>query len=139
MTASAERTPPLVLLIDDDPWLRTVMAEVLRDGGFQVREAADGAQGLALAQHLGPDVILLDLALPGRSGLQVLHTLKDAHPTRNIPVVIVSAYALLLLRGDLQTVAGVVQKPFDLTDLVAQVKQAAVANKSGGAAGTSAG
>jgi len=61
-----------VLVIDDDAWIRSVIAEFLTAADFGVEQAADGASGLLLAEQVQPDVILLDLALPIRSGLEVL-------------------------------------------------------------------
>jgi DNA-binding response OmpR family regulator len=58
------------------------MAELLVSEGFAVLGAADGERGLRLAQERSPDVILLDLALPGRCGPEVLNVLKERHPTR---------------------------------------------------------
>src|SRR5579864_1988247 len=99
----AEARPnPVVLVIDDDVWIRSIMVELLEGDGFSVLEASDGDYGLYQAQQMRPDVILLDLALPGRAGLEVLTVLKNREPTREIPVIIVSAYALLLVRGDMQ-------------------------------------
>jgi CheY-like chemotaxis protein len=115
----------VVLVIDDDAWIRSTMAELLESDGFSVREAADGESGLRAAQEMRPDVILLDLALPGRAGLEVLNVLKDREPTREIPVIIVSAYALLLLRGDMRRADGLIQKPFDIADLLTRVRDAA--------------
>jgi len=115
---------PLVLIVDDDSWIRTLMAELLASEGFAVLEASDGVRGLKLAQQRSPDVILLDLALPGRSGLEVLTVLKEQQPTREIPIIIVSAYALLLLRDGLGRADGMIQKPFDLSDLLAKVREA---------------
>jgi CheY-like chemotaxis protein len=89
-----------------------------------VVEASDGVRCLKLAQQRSPDVILLDLALPGRSGLEVLTVLKEQQPTREIPIIIVSAYALLLLRDGLRRADGMIQKPFDLADLLAKVREA---------------
>jgi CheY-like chemotaxis protein len=74
-----------------------------------------------------PDVILLDLAMPQRSGLQVLHALKRAAPTRDIPVLVVSGYALVLMNDHAPRVDGVIQKPFDVDVLLAQVKRASAA------------
>jgi len=85
-----------------------------------VRQARDGEGGLA-REHV-PDVILLDLALPRMSGLDVLRELKsprwEDQPTA---VVVVSFFAMLLRLPDLWLADGVVQKPFAAADLLAQV------------------
>ena len=112
-----------VLIIDDDAWIRSVIAEFLTDADFSVEQAADGASGLSLAEKVQPDVILLDLALPMRSGLEVLQRLKERQPTREIPIIIVSAYAMLLVRDMVARADGLLQKPFDLKELLDQVNQ----------------
>ena len=118
------QSEPLVLVIDDDSWIRSLVAELLASEGFTVLEASDGVRGLKLAQERSPDVILLDLALPGRSGLEVLTVLKERQSTRKISVIVLSAYALLLAREGARRADGVIQKPFDLSDLLAQVRKA---------------
>ena len=114
-----------VLVVDDDPSLRLVLTEALAQEGYTVVQAPDGQVGLRLAERLAPDVILLDLALPGKSGLDVLEELKGRQATRAIPVILMSAYAHLLGKSDMRYAAGVCQKPFDLTDLLGQVQRAA--------------
>ncbi len=113
-----------VLVVEDDPWIRSLMADLLAGEGYDVVEAPDGKQGLELASEREPDVILLDLAMPEVSGLDVLHELKSSNPTRDIPVIVVSAYAMLMMGSDARRADGVIQKPFDLADLLAQVQQA---------------
>jgi integrase len=113
-----------VLLIEHDAWLRSLLTDILaRDEGYAVLPAADGQTGLSLAQQHPSDVILLDLALPDQSGLEVLRQLKTQPPTRDNPVLVVSAYTQLPpdAAGE---VAGTVPQPFSLTELVAQVRVA---------------
>jgi CheY-like chemotaxis protein len=121
-TARPDKT---VLVVEDDPWIRLLMADVLAGEGYAVVQAADGTAGLELAEARHPDVILLDLALPEKSGLDVLHELKRSTPTREIPVLVVSAYANLMLGSDARRAEGVIEKPFGLADLLLQVEQAA--------------
>ena len=78
-----------------------------------------------VAGEYAPAVVLLDLAMPEKSGLDVLHELKSSKPTRDIPVIVVSAYAMLMMGSDARRADGVIQKPFDLADLLLQVEQAA--------------
>lgn len=118
---SSHRHRGSVLVIDDDAWIRSVIAEFLADEGYSVTEAGDGSSGLDLAERLQPDVILLDLALPMRSGLEVLERLKERQPTREIPVIIVSAYAMLLIGDRAGRADGVVHKPIDLKQLLDHV------------------
>ena len=113
-----------VLVIEDDPWTRTITTALLAGEGFAVVEAKNGEEGLKQARAHTPDAILLDLALPTKSGLEVLRELKRDASTRQIPVIVVSAYGRLMNNSDAQQTVGVVQKPFDYDDLVDQVERA---------------
>ena len=97
------------------------MAEFLTDEGLAVEQAGDGRTGLRLAEQLQPDLILLDLALPIRSGLEVLEQLKRRRPTRDIPILIVSAYATILVGEATERADGVLPKPVDLKQLLDRV------------------
>jgi CheY-like chemotaxis protein len=114
-----------VLVIEDDPWTRTVTTALLAGEGYGVIEAKNGEEGLAGVAEHEPDVVLLDLALPTISGLDVLRRLKDTPATTATPVLIVSAYASLMGEEDRQQAKAVIQKPFDCDELVGWVDQAA--------------
>ena len=123
MAGSSQQT---VLLIEHDAWLRSLLTDILADTeGYVVLPAADGQAGLTLAQQHRPDVIVLDLALPDQSGLEVLRQLKTQLPTRDIPMLVVSRYTTQLPPDTVSEVAGTVPQPFSLTELVAQIKRAA--------------
>jgi DNA-binding response OmpR family regulator len=113
-----------ILVIEDDPWTRTITTALLAGEGFGVVEAKNGEEGLSLARQHAPDAVLLDLALPTKSGLEVLRELKGDAATGDIPVIIVSAYGMLMNEHDARQTAGIIQKPFDYDDLVAQVDRA---------------
>lgn len=113
-----------VLVIEDDPWTRTITTALLAGEGFAVVEAKNGEEGLSQARSHAPDAILLDLALPTKSGLDVLRELKREIGTQAIPVIVVSAYGALMNETDAHQTAGVIQKPFDYDDLVGQVERA---------------
>jgi CheY-like chemotaxis protein len=110
-----------VLVIEDDPWTRTTEAALLVEEGYAVAEAKNGDEGLRIAAQCCPDVILLDLALPTSSGLDVLRELKGNPSTQDIPVLVVSAYGDLMQESDAHQSDGVLRKPFDCDDLLAQV------------------
>jgi CheY-like chemotaxis protein len=114
-----------VLLIEDDAWIRTFLRDVLADEGYAVIEAADGRTGLRLAFEESPDVVLLDLAMPEFTGMDVLHGLKHLPRTRAIPVLILSAYGAVLGASDLSSVAGVLAKPTDVPTLLTALRKAA--------------
>ena len=78
-----------ILIIEDDYYVRELYERVLSNAGFDVFSAADGQEGYQLALR-NPDLILLDIMLPGRNGLTVLRQLKDSDQTKNIPVIVLT-------------------------------------------------
>ncbi len=78
---------PLVLIVDDYQDVRELYAEYLRSSGFRVAEAASGAEALDKASELAPDVILMDLSLPGIDGVEATRRLKADPRTHDIPIV----------------------------------------------------
>jgi two-component system phosphate regulon response regulator PhoB len=118
----AEAHRPVALVIEDDPAARAQLTAILERAGWSVRQARDGEQGLLMAREHVPEVILLDLALPGTSGLEVLRELKSARwADQPTPVVVVSFFAGLLRLPDLRLADGLVQKPLGAADLLVQV------------------
>ena len=77
-----------VLIVDDDPLVRATFVRILQRGGFQLREAEDGQQGLTEFRRERPDGVLLDLRMPGMDGLDVLSTIVAEAP--ETPVVVAS-------------------------------------------------
>ncbi|MDZ4673766.1 MAG: type II/IV secretion system protein [Gemmatimonadota bacterium] len=80
-----------VLLVDDEESLRMVMKDLLERDGWTVQEAADGMAALAAVDQHAPDVILLDLNLPGIDGYEVLDRLRSRSSTRNVPIIVLTA------------------------------------------------
>jgi CheY-like chemotaxis protein len=80
-----------VLVVDDVAENRAVVADLLASLGFEVAEAADGEAGLALAQRLRPDLVLLDVAMPKLDGLEVVRALRAQNASRGLPVIALSA------------------------------------------------
>lgn len=79
-----------ILVVDDDPEILDLTRTVLRDGGYQVLVASDGRKGVALAQSERPDLILLDINMPGLDGWEALRVLRMDEETRRIPVAMFS-------------------------------------------------
>ncbi|MEQ1918893.1 MAG: response regulator [Elusimicrobiota bacterium] len=83
---------PRILSVEDDVDLQQVVAYVLKKKGWTVVFAYDGKDGLEKALELKPDLILLDMMLPGLNGLEVIRALKENEGTRAIPVIVMTAY-----------------------------------------------
>jgi two-component system cell cycle response regulator len=84
-------TAAKVLLIDDQPFFITMLRNVLEQQGYQVITAGAGPEGLERARKDSPDVILLDVEMPGMNGFQVCEKLKQDRVLKGIPVVILTA------------------------------------------------
>ncbi len=79
-----------ILVVDDEPQILQTISGLLQDEDFEVLTAPEGEAALKLVREEIPDLVLLDIALPGRDGLEILKDLKDQHPT--LPVIMISAY-----------------------------------------------
>lgn len=84
------RRAPLVLLIDDDAAVRMLCSLSLRELGIDVLEAEDGTGGLELARRRRPDLVLLDVSMPGLDGFQVAELVRRHRRTRHIPLMFLS-------------------------------------------------
>ena len=133
---SGARDRITILVVEDDVWVRFLVADLLREEGFEVLEASNGHTGLRLAEEKHPDLVILDLALPETPGIEVLHELRRSEPLLMPRVVITSAYPDLLPPDDLQRVDAVFTKPYDILSLqgvVANLASNAAAEKALGA------
>lgn len=109
-----------MLVVDDDAELRRLFRTALELAGFEVREAPNGYEAIHSVDRKAPDLIVLDLALPGFGGLGVQKEIADRASTRHIPIVIVTGSSRELDKLD---VACVIRKPVDPDTLVATVKR----------------
>jgi two-component system KDP operon response regulator KdpE len=115
---------PGVLVIDDDPSVRVALAELLDEAGFKVSSASNGYSGLRLASLERPRVVLLDLGLPELSGLDVLRELRGSAETREVAVIVITGYSSRIAEARVAGADLVVEKPFDLDELLAAVHTA---------------
>jgi DNA-binding response OmpR family regulator len=79
-----------ILIVEDDRFLRELIARKLKNEGYEVLEAVDGEEGLKRIKEEKPDLVLLDLILPGIDGFEVLAKAKEDPDTAQIPVIILS-------------------------------------------------
>jgi CheY-like chemotaxis protein len=110
-----------ILVVDDEPMVRQSLGQFLGDEGYTVEEAADGADALARVGEHRPDVILLDLMMPGMNGRQFLRALRDDPRYSDLPVVVMTAVRGLTVQPAAMGASEVVEKPFDVDDLLNKV------------------
>ena len=109
-----------ILVVDDDPDIRTLLKLVFSNEGYNVLLAENGEDGIRLARTESPDVVFLDLLMSGLSGLEVCKILKNTPVTEDIPIVVITAYSR---KSDIQLIkeSGAnwfVKKPFDNNKMV---------------------
>ena len=113
---------PRVLLIDDDAAIRMLCSVSLRAHGIEVIEAEDGEQGLELVRRERPDLVLLDVAMPGLDGFEVGELVRRHRKTRHIPLMFLSGEAENDARARELGAIACLAKPFDpvaLSSLIA--------------------
>ena len=115
---------PSVLIVDDNEKNRKLAGNVLRAAGFRTLEAATGGEAIALAAEHVPDVILMDLRLPDMDGTQAARTIRASDRTAAIPVVAISASALVEDADWLEAAgfAGWLEKPIHVGTFAERVR-----------------
>lgn len=113
-----------VIVVDDDKEIREIITFVLTRNGFEVTSASNGQQLHAMLVQFIPDLIILDVMMPGEDGYQICNTLQSNPQTRHIPVIIMTAHAEdIYERISVDLGAAVhMTKPFHPFNLLEQVK-----------------
>ena len=113
-----------ILVIEDEPDIAELVQYNLEKQSFKVHTAQDGEKGLKLAQNVNPDLILLDIMLPGVDGLQVCRSLREKQDTKSIPIIMLSAKG-----EESDIVVGLelgaddyIPKPFSPKELTARIR-----------------
>src|SRR5690242_14931734 len=114
-----------ILIVDDNPINLKLASHVLQDAGFEIFQAADAEQALALLSQMLPDLILMDIALPGMDGLTLTRQLKADARFTSVPIVALTASAM---KGDdLKALAagcsGYITKPIDTRGIADQISR----------------
>jgi twitching motility two-component system response regulator PilH len=81
----------LILIVDDSPTEVHVMKKALEKSGYQTATAGDGAEGVRMAREMTPDLIFMDVVMPGINGYQATRTLANDPKTRTIPIIMVTS------------------------------------------------
>jgi len=119
-------TGQAILIIDDDPCSRKLARDVLSHVGYAIREAANAEDGLALAYSERPTLVLMDVQLSGKSGVDALGRVRADPVTAGIPVIAVTALAMKSDRARLAAAGfdAYLEKPLDVRTLAAVVAAA---------------
>jgi two-component system cell cycle response regulator DivK len=117
-------TPTRILVVEDNMKNLKLLSDVLQHFGYRVFEAMTGEDGVRIAREITPDLILMDLQLPGIDGTEALRRIRAEAATRSVPVVAVTAFAM---PGDRQHAldagfTGYVEKPISVRSLPQQVQ-----------------
>src|SRR4030043_439455 len=114
-----------ILLVDEDPIILRLIASRLKNSGYDVVSALDGESGLKKAITKKPDLVLLDIIMPGLNGFEVCKRLKENDKTKDIPVIM-----LTVLAGEKDLSKGLeagadclITKPFSAVDLLHEIKK----------------
>ena len=121
-----------ILLIDDDPDVHTVVRQILEPKSYQVLSAYDGSEGLRSVVEERPDLIILDVVMPGKHGFDVCHELKTDekyHFFSHIPVLMLTVYPeerdkihLSIRDGMMMEAEDYLQKPVDPPELLRRIE-----------------
>jgi two-component system, cell cycle response regulator DivK len=104
-----------ILIVDDNENNRLLMSDILQYRGYEILEAEDGGKGISMARELKPDLILLDMQMPGIDGFAAARMLKSDPLTKDIKVIVVTSFAM---KGDREKIIALgvddyVAKPID--------------------------
>ena len=122
---AAPTPPPAILVVDDNPTNLKLASDVLEYAGYRVLKAADAEAAQAVLCHAQPDLIFMDLALPGMDGLTLTRKLKAEPSTKHIRIVALTAFAM---KGDDQKAReagcdGYISKPINTRNFPAQAAE----------------
>lgn len=115
---------PCILIVDDSPLNRKVLAHILSEQGYQIQEAADGKAALECMERVAPDLILLDINLPDVNGIELCQRLKGVPSSADIPIIFISALQETAQKVRAFEAGGIdyVTKPFYREEVAARVK-----------------
>ncbi|PIW50281.1 MAG: response regulator [Zetaproteobacteria bacterium CG12_big_fil_rev_8_21_14_0_65_54_13] len=114
----------MILVVDDNDIVREMQVAVLESANYTVCDAADGIKALALTEHVCPELVLMDITMPGMTGYQVLEKLRERYG-QDLPIVLVSALPEEdeRDRAIANGATDYISKPFDIPHILRCVKQ----------------
>ena len=116
-----------ILVVDDSATERHIMDEILSANGFEVAFAEDGEKGVAQAKEIKPDLIIMDVVMPGMNGFQATRAITSDPETQHIPVIICSTKSQVTDKvwGARQGAKEYVVKPIDAAELLSKIAELA--------------
>lgn len=113
------------LIVDDSPTIVAVLRKMLRQNGYEVFDAGDGEQGIATARAVRPDLVLLDIVLPGISGFEALRQLRRDPATAAVPVIMISGNAQATEQFYVQRIGAddFLRKPFSRAEVFGSIER----------------
>jgi CheY-like chemotaxis protein len=118
---------PRILVIDDEPLIRSAVVTILTRAGFSVEEASDGRAGLAKFHKTPPDVVITDIFMPHRDGIEIVMELKRLYPHTTIIAMTGGGQMRMMEIGSAAKILGadhILHKPFEQESLLATVNDA---------------
>jgi adenylate cyclase len=117
-------TPSQILVVDDNPDLRAYVSRILRQEGYQIRIARNGAEGFQVAQEYRPQLIVADLMMPEVSGLDMIRMIRNTEELKGTPIILLTAKAdeATRIEGTEQGADAYLSKPFNDRELLAEVR-----------------
>lgn len=121
----AQSTGLRALVVDDSPTIVAVLRKMLRQNGYEVSDAGDAEQGVALAAAQRPDIVFLDIVLPGMSGFEALRHLRREAATSDVPVIMISGNAQATEQFYVQRIGAddFLRKPFSRAEVFASIER----------------
>ena len=119
------REPPLILVVEDTEDNRQIIRDLMTSAGYELIEAVDGIEGVAAAEREKPDLILMDIQLPGIDGYEATRRIRMLPELAKVPIIAVTSYALSGDEAKTRAAGcdGYVAKPFSPRQLLAKVRE----------------
>ena len=114
-----------ILVVEDNPQNMYLITFILTENGYEVKKAASGEEGVEMALRDRPDLILMDIQLPGIDGLEAVRIIRAAGEAGRVPIIALTSYAMLGDREKVMEVGcnGYIQKPFDPETFISDIEK----------------
>jgi two-component system OmpR family response regulator len=111
-----------VLIVDDDINVATLLQKRLEAAGYRVSSAPDGIAGLKAIREYRPDLVILDVMMPGLDGYSLVREIKADDACKNIPLMVVTAKGDLSDLFRMEGISAIVEKPFKVEDILGKIR-----------------